>query len=161
SAGSGVGDATGPDTNSFLRITSDKGSATAFDEFITRCAAAGPSYCAFAAPSAQETRANFDALMARLLAEPMVAHGPAGTLTVTYPLAIETVRGALYAAPMWSGLAQGLHQLEEGDAAGFLVATNSLGEPLPTEYHNTQEATPASNCVDADNPGDPAQFAAM
>jgi hypothetical protein len=91
----------------------------------------------------------------------MIAHGPAGTLTVTYSLAIETVRGTFYSAHLWSGLGRGLQALEEGDAAGFLAATNSLGGPLPTEYHNNQEATPASNCVDADNPGDPAQFAAM
>jgi len=155
------GDVTGPDTNSFLRILSDRGSAAAFDEFISRCAAVGPSRCAFAAPTAEATRAKFDALMERLRGAPMIAYGPAGTLTVTYSLAIETVRGALYAAPLWSGLGRGLQALEEGDAAGFLVATNSLGGPLPTEYHNNQEATPASNCVDADNPRDPAAFAAM
>jgi hypothetical protein len=91
----------------------------------------------------------------------MVVHGPAGTLSITYSLVAETVRGALYAAPMWSGLGQGLQRFEEGDAVGFLEATHSLGEPLPTEYHNSQEATPASNCVDADSPRDPTQFAEM
>ena len=67
----------------------------------------------------------------------------------------------MYAAPLWSSLAQGLQRLEEGDAVGFLEATHNLGGPLPTEYHNTQEATPASNCVDADSPRDPEQFQAM
>jgi hypothetical protein len=72
------------------------------------------------------------------------------------------VRGALYAAPLWSGLlAQGLQRLAEGDAVGFLEATHNIGGPLPTEYHNTQEATPASNCVDADSPQDPDQFQEM
>jgi hypothetical protein len=99
--------------------------------------------------------------MDRVRAEPVIAQGPAGTLTVTYSLVVDTVRGALYAAPMWSGLAQGLQRLAEGDAVGFLEATHNLGGPLPTEYHNTQEATPASNCVDADSPRDPDQFQAM
>jgi pimeloyl-ACP methyl ester carboxylesterase len=161
SAGQSDGDPLGTATTSFLRILSDRGSAVAFDQFIEQCAAAGPDFCAFAESSAAETRAKFDALMDRLRQEPMIAHGPAGTLTVTYSIAIETVRGAFYAAPTWSGLAQGLQRLDEGDAAGFLVATQSLGGPLPTEYHNTQEATPASNCVDADNPSDAAQFEAM
>ena len=99
--------------------------------------------------------------MDRLRTEPVIAQGPAGTLTVTYSLVVDTVRGALYAAPLWSDLAQGLQRLEEGDAVGFLEATHSLGGPPPTDYHNTQEATPASNCVDADSPRDPAQFTEM
>jgi pimeloyl-ACP methyl ester carboxylesterase len=161
SADHGDGDVAGPNTTSFLRILGNEGSAAAFDQFIERCAAAGPSSCAFAEPSAAATRTKFDALMDRLRAEPVIAQGSAGTLTVTYSLAIETVRGALYAAPMWSSVAQGLQRLEEGDAAGFLEATHNLPGPLPTDYVNTQEATPASNCVDADNPRDSAQFEEM
>ena len=98
----------------------------------TECAAAGPDYCAFAAESADATRAKFDALTERLLVAPMIVQGPAGTLTVTYSLVVETVRGSLYAAPLWSGLGQGLQRLEEGDAVGFLEATHSLGGPPPT-----------------------------
>ena len=161
SADHSAGDVAGPETNSFLRILSDRGSSAALDEFFARCAAAGANHCPFAAASAAETRARFDTLMARLRAEPMVVQGPAGTLTVTYSLVVETVRGALYAAPAWSDLALGLQRLDEGDAAGFLEATHNLGGPPPTAYHNTQEATPGSNCVDADSPRDPTQFAAM
>lgn len=161
SADQSVGDLVGPDTNSFLRITSDRGSAGALDQFLADCAAAGPEGCPFAAANEAETREKFDALMARVLAEPVVAQGPAGTLTVTYSLVVDTVRGALYAAPMWSSLAEGLQRLEEGDAAGFLQATHNLGGPPPADYHNTQEATPASNCVDADNPPDPEGFQEM
>ena len=155
------GDAIGPPSTSFLRILSPQGSTAALDRFFAECAAAGPDDCAFAAPSAAATREKFDALMERLRAVPVIAQGPAGTLTVSYSVAIETVRGSLYAAPFWSGLAQGLQRLEEGDAVGFLEATQSLGGPLPTDYHNTQEATPASNCVDADSPRDPAEFQEM
>ena len=161
SADHGDGDVAGPATTSFLRILSPQGSAAALDQFLTRCADAGTDYCPFAAESAAATRDKFAALMDRLRAEPVIAQGPAGTLTVTYSLVVDTVRGALYAAPLWSGLAQGLQRLEEGDAVGFLEATHNLGGPLPTEYHNTQEATPASNCVDADSPRDPDQFQAM
>jgi len=155
------GDVAGPDTTSFLRILSPQGSAAALDQFLTRCADVGTDYCPFAAESAAATREKFAALMDRLRGEPVIAQGPAGTLTVTYSLAVETVRGALYAAPLWSDLGQGLQRLDEGDAVGFLEATHNLGGPLPTEYHNTQEASPASNCVDADSPRDPDQFQEM
>ena len=155
------GDVLGPGTTSFLRILSPQGSAAALEQFIDHCAKAGSASCAFAAESATATREKFDALMDRVRSEPVVAQGPAGTLTVTYSLVVDTVRGALYAAPMWSGLAQGLQRLEEGDAVGFLEATHNLGGPPPTQYHNTQEATPASNCVDADSPRDPEQFQEM
>jgi hypothetical protein len=155
------GDVLGSETTSFLRILSDRGSAGALRKFFDECAAAGPDYCAFAAENAAATRTKFDALMERLRAEPVIAQGPAGTLTVTYSLVVDTVRGALYAAPLWSGLGEGLQRLEEGDAVGFLEATHSLGGPPPTTYQNGQEATPASNCVDADGPRDPEQFQEM
>ena len=157
----GDGDISSPETTSFLRILSDRGSAAALDQFLANCAAASPGYCAFAAASAAATRARFDALMERLRAAPVVAQGPAGTLTVTYSLVVDTARGALYAAPMWSDLARGLQRLEEGDAVGFLEATHSLGGPSPTDYANSREATPASNCVDADSPRDPERFQEM
>jgi pimeloyl-ACP methyl ester carboxylesterase len=161
SADQGNGDVVGSETNSFLRILSDRGSATALQDFFDECAAAGPDYCAFAAESADATRAKFDVLTERLLVAPMIVQGPAGTLTVTYSLVVETVRGSLFAAPLWSGLGQGLQRLEEGDAVGFLEATHSLGGPPPTTYQNGQEATPASNCVDADSPRDPTTLVEM
>jgi hypothetical protein len=134
---------TGPETTSFLRILSDRGSAEALRELFDECAAAGPARCPFAAGSAEQTRARFDVLMEQLGAEPMIVQGPAGTLTVTDSLVAETVRGVLYAAPMWPDLTQGRQRLAEGDAVRFL------------------EAAPASNCVDADGPRDPARFAEM
>ena len=48
------------------RETGPQGSYEAFEQFIARCVDAGPSYCAFAAASAADTRARFDALMDRL-----------------------------------------------------------------------------------------------
>jgi pimeloyl-ACP methyl ester carboxylesterase len=161
SADYGTGDVFGPDTSPFLRILSPQASYEAFEQFITRCADAGPSSCAFSAASAADTRARFDALMDRLRAQPVVASSAAGTLTVTYSSAVEAVRGGLYAAPMWSGLAQGLLLLEEGDAAGFLAATHGLPMPLPTTYRNGEEATPSSLCVDTDTPRTPALFEQM
>lgn len=157
----GTSDVFGPDTSPFLRILSPQASYGALEQFIARCADAGPSYCAFAAASAADTRAKFDALMERLHAQPVVAASAAGTLTITYSIAIEAVRGALYAAPTWSGFAQGLQRLEQGDAAEFLAATHSLPTPLPTIYRNGEEATPSSLCVDTDTPRTPALFEQM
>jgi pimeloyl-ACP methyl ester carboxylesterase len=157
----GVGAVMGPETSAFLRILSNEGSALALQEFFAECAAAGPERCAFAEETAEATSAKFDTLTTQLRDEPMIVQGPAGTLTVTYSLVIETVRGALYAAPFWAGAAEGLQRLHEGDAAGFLVATHNLGGPPPTVYVNGQEATPAINCVDVDNPHDPARFQEM
>jgi pimeloyl-ACP methyl ester carboxylesterase len=157
----GDGDIVGPDTTSFLRILSNQGSADALREFFDRCAAAGPDQCAFAAANAAATRAKFDALMNRLRTEPMVVQGPAGTLTVSYSIVVDTLFNALFAAPKWAGLAQGLQRLEEGDAAGFLVATGTLGGPPPTRYNNLLEGQFANNCLDTDNPRDPARYPAM
>jgi pimeloyl-ACP methyl ester carboxylesterase len=157
----GDGDIVGPDTTSFLRILSNQGSADALQAFVVHCAAAGPDQCAFAAANEAETRAKFDALMDRLRTEPMVVLGPAGTLTVTYSIVVDTLFNALYAAPKWAGLAQGLQRLEEGDAAGFLVATGALGGPPTLVYINTLEGQYANNCLDTDNLADPARYPAM
>lgn len=157
----GDGDIVGPNTTSFLRILSNQGSADALQEFFDRCAAAGPDHCAFAAASAAETSAKFDALMDRLRAEPMAVLGPAGTLTVTYSIVDDTLWQALYAAPKWSALAQGLQRLEEGNAAGFLVAMGIVGGPPPAMYNNIFEGQYANNCLDTDNPADPALYPEM
>jgi pimeloyl-ACP methyl ester carboxylesterase len=154
----GDGDVVGPDTTSFLRILSNQGSTDALQEFFDQCAAAGPDHCAFAAASAAETREKFDALMDRLWTEPMVVQGPAGTLTLTYSIVEDTLFNALYAAPKWSALAQGLQRLEEGDAAGFLGATGTLGGPPSSTYSNALEGQFANNCLDTDNPDDPALY---
>jgi pimeloyl-ACP methyl ester carboxylesterase len=157
----GDGDVTGPDTTSFMRILSDQGSTDALAAFFAECAAAGPESCAFAAPTIQETEAKFDALMERLRADPAVAVGPAGTLQVTYSLVIFVVWNGLYSAPAWADMAQGLQHLDDGDAAGFLTTMHLLGGPLPVQYLNTNEAQWAINCVDTDNPSDPARYAEM
>ena len=157
----GDGDVVGPDTTSFMRILSDQGSSDALAAFFAECAAAGPENCAFAAPTTVETEAKFDALMERLRAEPAVAVGPAGTLTVTYSLVLWSVWNALYSAPAWANLAQGLQHLHDGNAAAFLTTMNFLGGPLPAQYLNTNEAQWAINCVDTDNASDPAGYADM
>lgn len=160
-AGQSVDGFSGDDTNSFLRISSPSGSNLALTEFFETCVAAGPAACAFAEASVAATQAKFDALLAGLVDNPIVINGPAGMLTVGYSVAIETVRGSLYNASLWSGLADGLEALNNEDAAGFLIATQSLGGPIPDEYHNTREATMGSNCVDADNPASPDRFSSM
>jgi pimeloyl-ACP methyl ester carboxylesterase len=157
----GDGDIFGPDTTSFLRILSNQGSADTFGAFLEECAAAGVARCAFAGPSAAATRARFDALMDRLRTSPAILIGPAGTLTVTYSFVLDSVFQLLYQPPTWPILAQALQHLDEGDTVGFLTALEGFGGPPPTEYRNPFEARPASNCVDTDNPADPARYPAM
>jgi len=157
----GDGDVVGPDTTSFMRILSDQGSTEALTAFFAECAVAGAERCAFAAPTTEETGAKFDALMERLRTDPAMAVGVAGTLTVTYSLVDYVVWNALYSAPAWADIAQGLQHLHDGDAAGFLTAMKILGGPLPVQYMNTNEAQWAINCVDTDNPSDPARYLEM
>ncbi|HYJ13767.1 MAG TPA: alpha/beta hydrolase [Thermomicrobiales bacterium] len=155
----GDGEIVGPDTTSFLRILSPEASTLALEEFFVHCATAGPELCAFAASTADETRAKFDTLMAQLQANPIVVTGPAGTLTITYSFVTFLVWNMLYGTPMWPIVAEALQQLAIGNPAGFFAAVpTSLGSTLPTEYINTFEAQWAINCVDTDNPSDPAQY---
>jgi pimeloyl-ACP methyl ester carboxylesterase len=157
----GDGDIVGPDTTSFLRILSPEGSADAVQAFFAECAVAGPDRCAFAAGSAAETRAKFDALMDRLRTEPMIVQGPAGTLTVTYSLVVDLLWQTLYHADAWPIMADGLQRLVEGDSPGFLVVTGAIGEPPSPAYLNEPEGRPASNCLDTDYPDNPALYPEM
>ena len=157
----GDGDIVGPDTTSFLRILSPEGSADAVQAFFAECAAAGPDRCAFAAPSAAETRGKFDTLMDRLRTEPMIVQGPAGTLTVTYSLVVDLLWQTLYHADAWPIMAGALQRLEDGDAVGFLVATGAIGRPPSPAYLNEPEGRPGNNCLDTDNPDDPALYPEM
>ncbi|MDQ3694871.1 MAG: alpha/beta hydrolase, partial [Chloroflexota bacterium] len=157
----GDGDIVGPDTTSFLRVLSPEGSAVAVQAFFAECAAAGPDRCAFAAASAAETREKFDALMDRLRKEPMVLQGPAGTLTVTYSIVVDLLWQTLYRAQAWPIMADGLQRLEEGDGAGFVVVTGAIGGPPSPAYLNEPEGRPANNCLDTDNPDDPALYPEM
>jgi pimeloyl-ACP methyl ester carboxylesterase len=157
----GDGGVVGPDTTSFLRTLSNQGSADTFGAFLEECTAAGVAGCAFAAPSTAETSAKFDALLDRLRTDPATLIGPAGTLTVSRSLVIATVFQLLYADPTWSDLAQALQQLDEGDTLGFLTTLQAFGGPPPDEYNNPVEARAAINCVDTDNPTDPASYPAM
>jgi pimeloyl-ACP methyl ester carboxylesterase len=159
SFGHGDGEMTDPTTASFQRILSPQASSAALEEFFAQCATAGPETCAFADSTAEATRAKFDALMARLRAEPMIATGPAGAVIITYSLTVYIVFNALYATPAWPQLAEGLQRLVEDDVPGFIAAMPSLlGGPPLTEYPNGQEALWAINCVDTDNPGDPERY---
>jgi hypothetical protein len=155
----GDGDVVGRDTTSFLRILSNQGSADALAAFFEECVRAGDARCAFAAPSAAETRAKFDALMDRLRAQPSALIGPAGPPTLTYSAVLDIVWMALYVPPSWPQLAQLLEQLHEGDTAGPLAALEAARAMLPAEYRQTDtEAQPAINCVDTDYATDPGRY---
>lgn len=158
----GDGEIAGPGTASFLRILSPEASTAALNKFFAQCAAAGPDRCAFAAPTVEETHAKFDDLMTRLRAEPPVLTGPVGTLSVTYSVVVSIVWTTLYTDPDWPILAKALQHLAVGDIEGFFMSIHgAIGTLMPTEYVNSNEARLALNCVNADNPGDPAQYEAM
>ncbi|MGI8486607.1 MAG: alpha/beta hydrolase [Thermomicrobiales bacterium] len=158
----GDGDIVGPDTTSFLRILGPEASTAALNEFLSQCAAAGIDRCAFAAPTSAETQTKFDDLMTRLREEPAVLTGPAGTLTVTSSFIITLVWSSLYTDPDWPILAEALQHLAVGDTTGFFMTIQgAIGTPLPTQYVNSNEARLASNCVDTDNPVDPALYDEM
>ncbi len=159
-AGHGVGGVRGPATNSMLRIASDQGSLLALGEFIARCVAAGPARCAFAGDDVAATRARLDALMAGLHAKAAASEG-AGPEEVSYSVAVEETRGALYAAQRFAGLAEGLAALEKGDGRAFLAATKGLETAHPADYQNVVEALLANNCGEADQPRTPEGFEAM
>jgi pimeloyl-ACP methyl ester carboxylesterase len=157
----GDGGVVGPDTTSFLRSGSNQGSADTFGAFIDECARAGVGRCAFAAPSAAATRAKFDTLMERLRTNPAIPVRPDGLETISYSDVLEVVWNVLYTDPLWPVLAQALQQLDAGDAAGFLVTLGALDAPPSPVYRNSREAQAASNCLDTDNPADPALYPAM
>ncbi|MGH2616892.1 MAG: alpha/beta hydrolase, partial [Thermomicrobiales bacterium] len=87
--------------------------------------------------------------------------GTAGTLTVTYSLVVDLMWQTLYHADAWQIMAGALQRLEDGDTAGFLVATGAIGGPPSPVYLNEPEGRPAINCLDTDNPHDPALYPEM
>ena len=99
--------------------------------------------------------------MDRLRTAPMILQGPAGTLTVTYSIVVDMMWQTLYTAKAWPIMADGLQRLEDGDAAGFLVATGAIGRPPSPVYLNEPEGRPGNNCLDTDNPDDPALYPEM
>lgn len=140
----------------FLRLKSDEGASQTLGAFLDLCAGAGPSGCAFAVGNdRQATHARFQALMARMLTQPVPVQTPQGTVQVTYAVAVTAVRDSLYAPSVYPALALALAHLEQGDGSVVLQVLGLFNVPTPTTYDNTSEAEAAIACADSDSPRNP------
>jgi pimeloyl-ACP methyl ester carboxylesterase len=140
----------------FLRLKSDVGASQTLGKFLDLCADAGPSGCPFAVGTdRQATSARFQALMARMLTQPVPVPTPNGVVQVTYAVAVTAVRSALYAPVVYPALALALQHLEQGDGSVVLQILGLFNAPTPTDYNNTSEAEVAIACADTDSPRNP------
>jgi pimeloyl-ACP methyl ester carboxylesterase len=141
---------------SFLRTGSNVGTFRTLQAFLDQCAEAGTSQCSFAADSAKDTTEKFDALLHRILEQPIVVQTSQGPFTYTYALTVELVWEALYSSHGWPQLAAGLQ---------FLFQLSGLPNPQAVAqaapYQNGREAQLANNCVDTANPGNPFAYPAI
>jgi pimeloyl-ACP methyl ester carboxylesterase len=137
---------------SFLRLGSNMGTSQALRAFLDQCAAVGTSHCAFAADSAQDTVEKFDALLRRILKQPIVVQTSQGPITLTYALTVEFVWSSLYSSHGWPQLAATLQAVFQ---LSGLPAPDALSQA--PQYQNAREAQLANNCVDTANPD--SQFA--
>ncbi|WP_020672650.1 alpha/beta hydrolase [Amycolatopsis nigrescens] len=141
-----VANATGaPGTqNAPVDVRADVASAQRdeLDAFFAACVQAGPE-CAF---SGGDPKAKFADIAARL------SQGPIGGTTL--PSLLKTVDSALYQSGRWSALAETLNSLYPS-AQGAAAANPPLLDPY-TPTHSA--AFLAVQCVDSDNPRDPADY---
>jgi pimeloyl-ACP methyl ester carboxylesterase len=121
-----------------------------------RCAAVGTSHCAFAADSAQDTAEKFDALLHRILEQPIVVQTSQGPITLTYALTVTLVWEALYSSHAWPQLAADLQTVFQ---LSGLPSPDALVQP--PSYQNGREAELANNCVDTANPDNPFAYPAI
>lgn len=128
------------------------------DAFLADCSARGAS-CPFARHGLPTLRAAFDALMARINAQPI----PAGRGRTLGPgEAFFGVALPLYGRSSWPALAQGLEDAERGDGATLMSFSDTYtGRHPDGTYDNTLEASVAINCLDHPAPGGPDAFAAL
>ncbi|KAJ7663541.1 Alpha/Beta hydrolase protein [Mycena rosella] len=125
--------------------------------FFDSCAAAGPSLCAFYAPTPAAIAARLAALTAAVRAHPVPVVTPTAYGVVDYSL----LRSALFTSfyvpyTLWAPLAQGLAALEAGDGAPLFsllqtappFACDCSADPVPFHLNNG-EAITAIQCGDA------------
>jgi pimeloyl-ACP methyl ester carboxylesterase len=110
----------------FLRQRSDVGARTTLDAFLDLCGSTSTDRCAFSAGSPAATRAKFDALMLQLR-----------TSDPSYASVVSAVGASLYGGGEWSGLAEKLQRLVEGDPstspeAGSAAADLATGQGRST-----------------------------
>ena len=139
------------------RVRSDAGAAATLSEFLRLCDAGGPA-CAFAPNAA----ARFDALAARLRAEPHVVLNPATGQLVPFSYAdlIANALSAMYNSFSWPSFATFLAYIEAGAEPAVLggqlaLLQRELG--LITKrgfprYRNGPEGGTTVFCTDTENP---------
>jgi pimeloyl-ACP methyl ester carboxylesterase len=136
-----------------VRLGSADATSKALGFFLDSCQAAGDG-CAFAS---SDTRAKFDALLARLLKKPVTVETPDGTLEVTYAFLVDGLRGGLTFPPIWAELAGDLEATwqatEAPDSAGSFART--LAARTIEGYDNSDEALLAIACSETTNPHNP------
>ena len=128
--------------------------AETFDQFLTRCAAAGPAKCAFAADG--DPRTKFAALAARARQSPIVVNGE----TWTYATIVSTVNDNLAHPLSWADLATQLQKLYA--APPTTLGARTAKPRLSEEYlDNRSEAFYAINCADSVVPRDTAVYSRL
>lgn len=155
-----------------LRIDNDTGTGATFDEFLRRCAAAGPARCAFAEADAAATAAKYRTLAERLRSRPRpLPQRP--DLPITEALLHTVVMGQLFTVEAfdtfggWTSLATSLQRLWQASdpaaAAAAAAATTDdvLARPRLAAALKADEPLYASDgaanavqCGESPNPRD-------
>jgi pimeloyl-ACP methyl ester carboxylesterase len=129
-----------------------------FDAFLADCAAA--MSCPF--HSAGDPGTAFDALMARLDAQPLTVATEGGPRLVGQRAVLDAVDGTLSRPTRWPALATALAAATDGDGAALLTLADQRNERLADgTYAPGAEAFLLVSCLDFALPRDPDAFAAL
>ncbi|NJP90419.1 alpha/beta hydrolase [Nonomuraea sp. FMUSA5-5] len=149
------------DLPTYLRLGSDKASASTLKAFLDLCGKASTAACAFSTGTPAKTRAKFDTLLERLRRRPVTVDGPPGTCG--YACALATV--PLRRVRQWQAGASQLQQLwtattKGGDATAGPVPKAEPDPGAGPSYYTGQEQALAVICSDSPNPRDPLAYEA-
>jgi len=148
------------------RLRSDAGAFKTLNAFLDLCDQAGPARCPFATISdgtnaqAGDAREKFDALMARMLEQPVVFSTPFGPITITYADAVSLTLGSLYDPAFWPALGGALQELwlASGGTEVQSLQYQLAHVPGAQPYPNSFDAFAAIICADTDNPRSPSAW---
>jgi pimeloyl-ACP methyl ester carboxylesterase len=135
-----------------------EGIERSFDAFLADCASA--MSCAFF--SGGDPGAAFDALMARLDAQPLQVTTENGPRMVGQRAVFDAVDVALSRPTRWPQLAAALAVAANGDGAAVLALADQRNERLPNgRYAPGAEAFLLVSCLDFAMPRDPVAYSAL
>lgn len=158
----------------FLRQTSDLGTAKTLEQFLNLCSQAGSIRCPFSAGSAVATKAKYDTLLHRLLIHPQDGF--------TYAATANAVRANLYTVHAtagspanWTALAKLLQQLWLGETPQMPEpGENRLADWFSTALSDSSREGSAQQqkytgidqllaivCGESPNPRDPGSYGAL